>query len=110
MKRVFTSLIALLVVFVIFALVVGPLRTKPVELRIPFFPTIQMSAEALAYVSFLLGLMLATAIAFAGDIALRRRFRRMMLEQEKRLKPDGDSGNVEGNTATAVQGDHEPLE
>ncbi len=57
MKRVLTSLAVLLVVFVIFALVIGPLRKTPVELTILFFPTIRTSAEALAYVSFFIGLL-----------------------------------------------------
>lgn len=102
MKRVLTSLVVLLVVFVVFALVIGQLRTETVELRIPFFPTIQTSAEALAYASFFIGLLLATVIALAGDMALRKRFREMMLEQSKRLKTSGGSKDIADTTATIL--------
>jgi len=101
-KRVLTSLAVLLVVFVVFALVVGQLRDKPVDLRIPFFPTIQMSVEALSYASFFIGLLLATVIALAGDMALRKRFRGMMLEQSKRLKTSGGSKDIADTTATTL--------
>jgi hypothetical protein len=89
-------------VFVVFALIIGPLRIEPVKLTIPFFPTIQTSAEALAYASFFIGLLLATAIAFAGDMALRKRFRGMMLEQSKRLNTSGESKDIADTTATTL--------
>jgi uncharacterized metal-binding protein len=101
-KRVLTSLTVLLVVFVIFALIIGPLRKTPVELSILFFPTITTSAEALAYVSFFIGLLLATMIAFAGDMALRKRFRTTMLEQGKRQKTSGGNNDIAGAPAPAV--------
>jgi len=101
-KRVLTSLAVLLVVFVVFALIISPLRTTRVQLSILFFPTIQTSAEALAYASFFIGLLLATVIALAGDIALRKRFRGMMLEQSKRLKTSDGSKNIADSTATTV--------
>jgi len=101
-KRVLTSLVVLLIVFVVFALIIGPLRTTPVKLSILFFPTIQTSAEALAYVSFFIGLVLATVIALAGDMALRKRFREMMLEQSKRLKTSGGSKDIADTTATTL--------
>ncbi|MCX6096886.1 MAG: hypothetical protein NTZ77_00090 [Caldiserica bacterium] len=102
MKRVVTSLAVLLVVFVIFALVIGPLRKTPVEVGILFFPTIITSAETLAYVSFFVGLLLATLIAFIGDMALRKRFRATMLEQSKRLKDITESKDATNTKATAV--------
>jgi uncharacterized integral membrane protein len=105
MKRVLTSFVVLLVVFVVFALIIGPLRTTRVELSILFFPTIQTSAEALAYASFFIGLLLATVIALAGDMALRKRFREMMLEQSKRLKTGGASKDIADTTATTLPGD-----
>ena len=100
MKRVLTSLVVLLVVFVMFALIIGQLRVEPVELRILFFPTIQMSAEVLAYASFFIGLLLATGIAFAGEMALRKRFRAMMPGQNKLLKSDSESKDISDTTTT----------
>lgn len=94
MKRVLTSLAVLLVVFVVFALIIGPLRTTSIKLNILFFPTIQTSAEALAYASFFIGLLLATVIALAGDMALRKRFRAMMLEQTRRSKASVGSKDI----------------
>lgn len=88
MKRVLINLTVLLVVFVIFALVVGQLRDKPVDLRIPFFPTVRLSVEALAYASFFIGLLLAGVMAMAGDLALRRRFRTMLLEQRRHAEEE----------------------
>jgi hypothetical protein len=102
MKRALTSLVVLLVVLVAFALIIGPLRGTPVKLSILFFPTIQTSAEALAYASFFIGLLLATGIAFAGDMALRKRFRAMMLEQSKRLNTNSGSKDVADTTATTL--------
>jgi hypothetical protein len=102
MKRVLTSLVVLLVVLVAFALIIGPLRGTPVKLSILFFPTIQTSAEALAYASFFIGLLLATGIAFAGDMALRTRFRAMLLEQSKRLNTNSGSKDVADTTATTL--------
>ena len=102
MKRVLTSLVVLLVVLVAFALIIGPLRGTPVELSILFFPTIQTSAEALAYASFFIGLLLATGIAFVGDMALRKRFRQMMLEQRKQLNTNGGSKDIADTTATIL--------
>jgi hypothetical protein len=107
---VLTSLIVLLVVFVVFALIIGPLRTIRVELRILFFPTIRTSAEALAYASFFIGLLLATVIALAGDMALRKRFRGMMLEQSKRLKTSGGSKDIADTTATTLPSERESPE
>ncbi|MCX6084894.1 MAG: hypothetical protein NTX94_00440 [Caldiserica bacterium] len=107
MKRVLTSLTVLLVVFVIFALVIGPLRKTPVELGILFFPTVTTTAETLAYVSFFIGLLLATVIAFIGDIALRKRFRAAMLEQSKRMKDITDSEDAT-TKATAVSSEDRP--
>jgi hypothetical protein len=101
-KRVLTSLAVLLVVFVVFALIIGPLRTTPIKLSVLFFPTIQTSAEALAYASFFIGLLLATVIALAGDMALRKRFRGMMLEQSRRLKTDGKSKDIADTTTTTL--------
>jgi len=100
MKRVLTSLVVFLVVFVMFALIIGQLRVEPVELRILFFPTIKMSAEVLAYASFFIGLLLATGIAFAGDMALRKRFRTMMPGQNKLLKSDSESKDIADTTTT----------
>ncbi|MFZ2413972.1 MAG: hypothetical protein WAW16_07110 [Candidatus Cryosericum sp.] len=105
MKRVLTSLVLLVVVFVVFALVIGPLRKTPVELTILFFPTIRTSAEALAYVSFFIGLLLATVIAFVGDMALRKRFRVMMLDQNRRSKAGGDGKDIAGATVTTPPGE-----
>ena len=102
MKRVLTSLVVLLVVFVSFALIIGPLRGTHVELSILFFPTIETSGEVLAYVSFFIGLLLATGIAFAGDMALRKRFRGMMLEQSKRLKTSDENKDMADTTATTL--------
>jgi hypothetical protein len=101
-KRVLTSLFVLLVVFVVFALVIGPLRTTPIKLTILFFPTIQTSAEAVAYGSFFIGLLLATVIALEGDMALRKKFRGMMLEQSKRLKTSSESKDIADTTATSL--------
>ncbi len=105
MKRVLSSLALLVVVFVIFALVIGPLRKTPVELTILFFPTVRTSAEALAYVSFFIGLSLATVIAFAGDMALRKRFRAMMLDQTRRSKANCD---IADTAATNPPGERKP--
>ena len=102
MKRMLTSLVVLLVVFIVFALIIGPLRATPVELTILFFPTIKTSAEVLAYASFFIGLLLATIIAFAGDMALRKRFRAMMLGQNKRLKPGGKSKEIADDTTATT--------
>jgi len=104
-KRVLTSLVLLVVVFVVFALVIGPLRKTPVELTILFFPTIRTSAEALAYVSFFIGLLLATVIAFAGDMALRKRFRVMMLDQNRRSKAGSDGKDIADTTVTTPPGE-----
>jgi uncharacterized integral membrane protein len=105
MKRVLTSLAVLLVVFVVFALIIGPLRTTSIKLNILFFPTIQTSAEALAYVSFFIGLLLATVITFAGDMALRKRFRAMMNEQTRRSKASGGSKDIADTATTTLPGD-----
>jgi len=86
MKRILTSLVTLLTVFVVFALIISPLRSTPVALTVLFFPTVHTSAEALAYISFFIGLSLSTIIAIAGDLALRRRFRTMLLEQRRQLE------------------------
>ena len=102
MKRMLTSLVVLLVVFIVFALIIGPLRATPVELTILFFPTIKTSAEVLAYASFFIGLLLATVIAFAGDMALRKRFRAMMLGQNKLLKSDSESKDIADTTVTTL--------
>ena len=110
MKRVLTSLVVLLIVFVSFALIIGPLRGTPVELSILFFPTIETSGEVLAYVSFFIGLLLATGIAFAGDMALRKRFRRMMLEQSKRLKTSDENKDIADTTATTLPGERKSPE
>jgi len=104
-KRVLTSLTVLLVVFVIFALVISPLRKTPVELGILFFRTITTSAETLAYVSFFIGLLLATLIAFIGDLALRKRFRAAMFEQSKRMKDIADSKDATTKASTASSED-----
>jgi len=104
-KRVLTSTVVLLVVFVVFALVVGQLRTEIVGLRIPFFPTIQISVEALAYVSFFIGLLLATAIALAGDVALRKRFRAMMRDQGNLPKAVDGSDEIADTTAVTPPGE-----
>ena len=105
MKRVLTSMAVLLVVFVVFALLAGQLRTEMVGLRIPFLRTIQISVEALAYISFFIGLLLATAIAVAGDMALRKRFRAMMRDQGKLLKAGAGSDEIAGATAATPPGD-----
>jgi hypothetical protein len=86
MKRLLTSLAILLIVFVVFALVVSPLRSTPVEVGFLFFPIVQTSAEALAYVSFFIGLLLAGIITEVDAIALRKRYRAMLLEQRKRFE------------------------
>lgn len=86
MKRILTSLVTFLTVFVVFALIISPLRSTSVDLTILFFPTVRTSAEALAYISFFIGLLLAGVIAMAGDLALRRKFRTMLLEQRKQLE------------------------
>jgi uncharacterized membrane protein len=99
-KRVLTSLAVLLVVFVVFALIIGPLRTTSIKLNILFFPTIQTSAEALAYASFFIGLVLATVIALAGDMALRKRFRALMLEQTRRSKTSSGKDIADAATTT----------
>jgi TRAP-type C4-dicarboxylate transport system permease small subunit len=99
-KRVLTSLAVLLVVFVVFALIIGPLRTTSIKLNILFFPTIQTSAEALAYASFFIGLVLATVIALAGDMALRKRFRALMLEQTRRSKTSSSKDIADAATTT----------
>ncbi|MHB8106699.1 MAG: hypothetical protein ACYDH4_04625 [Candidatus Cryosericum sp.] len=100
MKRILTSLAVLLVVFVMFALIIGQLRVEPIELRILFFPTIKMSAEVLAYASFFIGLLLATGIAFAGDMALRKRFRATRLDRNKVLKSDSQNKDIADTTTT----------
>ena len=105
MKRVLTSTVVLLVVFVVFALVIGPLRKTPVELSILFFPTIQTSAEALAYVSFFIGLLLATVVALAGDVALRKKFRAMMRDQGKLPKAGDGSHEIADTTAVTPPGE-----
>jgi uncharacterized integral membrane protein len=110
MKRVLTSLVVLLVVFVVFAFIIGPLRATPVELSVLFFPTIQTSAEVVAYASFFIGLLLATLIAFAGDMALRKRFRGMMLKQSKRLNTSGESKDIADTTATTLPSERKPAE
>jgi uncharacterized metal-binding protein len=106
MKRVLTSLVVLLVVFAILAVVIGQLPIELVKLPIPFFPTIQTSVKAIAYASFFIGLLLATGIAFAGDMALRKRFRGMMLEQSKRLKTSDENKDIADTTATTLPGEH----
>lgn len=110
MKRVLTSLVVLLVVFIVFALVIGPLRTTLIKLTIPFFPTAQVSVEAVAYVSFFVGLLLATGIAFVGDMALRKRFRAMTHEQGKRLKTSGGSKDIADTMPTTPPGERKSPE
>jgi hypothetical protein len=83
-----------------FALIIGQLRVEPVLLTILFFPTIKMSAEVLAYASFFIGLLFATGIAFAGDIALRKRFRAIIPGQNKLLKSDSESKDIADTTTT----------
>ena len=100
MKRVLTSLVVLLVVFAILAVVIGQLPIESVKLPIPFFPTIQTSVKAVAYASFFIGLLLATVIALAGDLALRKRFRQMMLEQRKQLNTNGGAKDIADTTVT----------
>lgn len=107
MKRVLTSLVTFLTVFVVFALIISPLRSTPVALTILFFPTVRTSAEALAYISFFIGLLLAGIIAMASDLALRRRFRIMLLEQRKRLEGTGQTGSTAAEAADpADEGTH----
>jgi len=102
MKRVLTSLVVFLVVSAILAVVIGQLPIEPVKLPIPFFPTIQTSVKAIAYASFFIGLLLATVIALAGDLALRKRFRQTMLEQRKQLNTNGGSKDIADTTATTL--------
>lgn len=102
MKRVLTSLVTFLIVFVVFALIISPLRSTSVNLTVLFFPTIHTSAEALAYISFLVGFLLAGVIGVAGDMAIRRRFRTTLLEQRKRLEAAEQPA-----AATATTGDPE---
>ena len=75
---------------------------EPVKLPIPFFPTIQTSVKAVAYASFFIGLLLATVIALAGDLALRKRFRQMMLEQRKHLNTSGGTKDIADTTVTTL--------
>ncbi len=110
MKRVLTSLVVLLVVFVVFALVIGQLRIQPVQLRILFFPTIRTSAEALAYVSFFIGLLLATGIAFAGDMALRKKFRGMMPPQNRRPRTGRGGKDIADTTEATSPGERKSPE
>lgn len=102
MRRVLTSLVVFLVVSAILAVVIGQLPIEPVKLPIPFFPTIQTSVKAIAYASFFIGLLLATVITLAGDLALRKRFRQMMLEQRKQLNTNGGSKDIADTTATIL--------
>ncbi|HWQ21593.1 MAG TPA: hypothetical protein VN478_02550 [Clostridia bacterium] len=108
MKRVLTSTVLLLVVFVVFALVVGQFRDKPVALTVPFFATMHPSVEAVAYVSFFIGLLLATVIALAGDVALRKRFRAMTLDQSRHSKTSGGSDEIADTKAATVTSEHKP--
>ncbi|RIE06971.1 hypothetical protein [Candidatus Cryosericum terrychapinii] len=110
MKRVFTSLVVLLVVFAILAVVIGQLPIESVKLPIPFFPTIQTSVKAVAYASFFIGLLLATVIALAGDLALRKRFRQMMLEQRKQLNTNGGTKDIADTTVTTPPSEHKSPE
>jgi len=94
MKRVLTSLVTFLIVFIVFALIISPLRSTPVNLTVLFFPTIHTSAEALAYISFLVGFLVTAIIGMASDLALRRRFRTTLLEQRKRLEATGQTAGA----------------
>jgi len=76
MKRKLINLLILVVVFVIFALVVGQFRDQTVELTLPFFVTSKVSVEGVAYVSFFTGLLLAAGIAVSRERALRRNHRK----------------------------------
>jgi len=106
MRRVLTSLTVFLVIFVVFALVISPLRQQSVQLTILFFPTITTSVEAVAYVSFFIGLLVATWIAVVGDLALRRRFRAMQIDQNKRLKAASESKDATASSTAAASGEH----
>ncbi len=106
MRRVLTSLTVFLVIFVVFALVISPLRQQSVQLTILFFPTIATSVEAVAYVSFFIGLLVATWIAVVGDLALRRRFRAMQIDQNKRLKAASESKDATASSTAAASGEH----
>ncbi|MGB9667280.1 MAG: hypothetical protein ACPL2N_08200 [Candidatus Cryosericum sp.] len=108
MKRFLTSLTVLAVVFVIFALIVSPLRMQRVQLTILFFPTITASVEAVAYVSFLVGLLLATWIAFVEELALRRRYREAQADLQKRLKAAEENKRAPDNFAPASPGEQQP--
>ncbi len=92
MKRLLTSLTILLIIFVIFALVVGQLRDKSIDLRVPFLPTIHTSAEALAYVSYLVGFAPAALLALAGMTSVRRRYRGILAEQRKAAESSAHVG------------------
>jgi len=105
MKRIMTSLMVFLVVFIIFALIISPLRRETIQLTILFFPTITASVEAVAYVSFFIGLFLATWISFVGDLALRRRFRATRAEYEKQLKAASEAKDGTANSSTASPGE-----
>ncbi|MDO9099845.1 MAG: hypothetical protein Q7V53_03750 [Caldisericota bacterium] len=96
MRRLLTNLIIVVVVFVVFALIVSPLRTEPINITILFFPTIETSAEALAYVSLALGFLLAAVLSFFNELALRRRCRDLLAEQRKQpAVPPTDSKQQE---------------
>jgi len=106
-KRVLTSLTTFLVVVVIFALIVSPLRQKTVDLTILFFPTITTSVEALTYAAFFLGLILAASIAIEEDIMLRKRCRKALLDQKKLLN---DATASPSPNSTVNNGEHKPSE
>lgn len=93
MRRLLTNVITVVVVFVVFALVVSPLRTEPINITILFFPTIETSAEALAYASLALGFLLAALLSFFNELALRRRCRDLLAEQRRQSaapRPDAE--------------------
>jgi len=98
-KRLLTSLTILLIIFVIFALVVGQLRDKSIDLRVPFLPTIHTSAEALAYVSYLVGFIPAALLALAGMTAVRRKYRGILAEQKKTAGSSAQAGASAGGSA-----------
>jgi hypothetical protein len=98
LKRMLTNLIVLMVVFVVFALIVSPLRTRSINITILFFPTMQTSAEALAYASFAIGFLLAALLSHFDELVMRRRYKELRAEQRKSATPPTDSVQQETTT------------
>ncbi len=103
MKRKLINALILIVVFVIFALVMGQFRDQTVDLTLPFFMTTKVSVEGIAYVSFFTGLLLAAGIGASRELALHRSHRKAVEKAQADAKKAQESSTPAGGPGSQDQ-------